>query len=305
MTTSGAVPRPSAAPPLALLYVPADRPERVVKALASGADAVLVDLEDAVAPAAKPAARENLAGLLSDLDGPAPQGPSGGPAVQVRVNHAGTPWHADDVDAVRALPVGVGVRVPKVESADEVRALAAALPGRALHLLLESALGVERAFDLATASPQVASLALGEADLRSDLRVDDEAGLAWPRSRVVVAARAAGLPAPVMSAYTHVRDLDGLDASCRAGRALGFWGRTAIHPAQLATIRTAFAPAPDEVARAREVVRAVADATGAGTGTVVLPDGTFLDVAMVERARWTLAVHARAVEALPGPREPR
>jgi citrate lyase subunit beta/citryl-CoA lyase len=97
-----------------------------------------------------------------------------------------------------------------------------------------------------------------------------------------------------MSAWTHVRDLDGLAASCRAGRALGFWGRTAIHPAQLATIRAAFAPAEAEVERAREVVRAVADAAAAGTGTVVLADGTFLDVAMVERARWTLALAGQA-----------
>jgi len=88
----------------------------------------------------------------------------------------------------------VGARVPKVESADEVRGLAAALPGRDLHLLIESALGVERAFEIASASPQVASVGLGEADLRSDLRVDDDGALAWVRSRLVVAARAAGLP---------------------------------------------------------------------------------------------------------------
>jgi citrate lyase subunit beta/citryl-CoA lyase len=268
--------------PLTLLYVPADRPDHVAKALASGADAVLVDLEDAVAPAAKDAARANLAGLLSELEPGAPQ-------VQVRINAAGTPWHAADLAAVAPLPAPVGVRVPKVESADEVRALANAVPGRTLHLLLESAVGVERAFEIATASPQVGSIGLGEADLRSDLRVDDEAGLTWACGRVVVAARAAGLPAPAMAAYTHVRDLDGLAASCRTGRALGFCGRTAIHPAQLATIRAVFAPSPAEVERAREVVRRVAAAASDGIGTVVLADGTFLDAAMVERARWTLA----------------
>lgn len=278
-----------AVPPLTLLYVPADRPDRVAKALASGADAVLVDLEDAVAPSAKDEARGHLAELLGGL-GPGPVGPS----VQVRVNHAGTPWYADDVAALADLPRVVGVRVPKVEAVAEVRALAASLPDRGLHLLLESALGIERAFDLATASSQVESVGLGEADLRSDLRVDDEAGLTWARARVVVAARAAGLPAPAMSAWTHVRDLDGLAASCRAGRALGFCGRTAIHPAQLSTIRDAFAPGPGEVDRAREVVRAVAEAADAGSGTVVLPDGTFLDVAMVERARWTLGLAERA-----------
>jgi citrate lyase subunit beta / citryl-CoA lyase len=266
--------------PLTLLYVPADRPDRVAKALTSAADVVLVDLEDAVAPSHKAEARGNVVRLLAA--GPADR------AVQVRINHPSTPWHADDVAMLATLSVGVGVRIPKAESADEVRALAAALPGRALHLLVESALGVERALELAAASPQVASLGLGEADLRSDLRLDGDEGLTWARSRVVVAARAARLPPPVMSAYTNVRDLDGLAASCRAGRALGFCGRTAIHPGQLETIRAAFLPSEAEVAAAREVLERVGSAAVEGVGTVALADGTFLDVAMVERARWVL-----------------
>jgi citrate lyase subunit beta/citryl-CoA lyase len=280
--------------PLTLLYVPADRPDRVTKALASDADAVLVDLEDSVAPSRKDEVRENVARLLAGPAGsmaPAGAVPTAGRAagaVQVRINDPSTPWHADDVAMLATLPHGVGARIPKVESADEVRALAAALPGRALHLLVESALGIERAFELATASPQVASIGLGEADLRSDLRVDGDEGLTWVRGRVVVAARAARLPPPAMSAYTNVRDLDGLAASCRAGRALGFCGRTAIHPAQLDTIRTAFLPSEAEVAAAREVLDRVGSAAVDGVGVVALADGTFLDVAMVERARWVL-----------------
>lgn len=265
--------------PLTLLYVPADRPDRVAKALASSADAVLVDLEDAVAPSRKGEAREN-AGLALAAGVSRP--------VQVRINRRSTPWHAEDVALLGVLPSSVGARVPKVESIAEVQELADALPGRALHLLVESALGVERAFELATASPQVASIGLGEADLRSDLRVDDEDGLLWARSRVVVAARAAGLAAPVMSAYTNVRDLDGLAASCRAGRRLGFSGRTAIHPGQLDVIRAAFLPSAEEVVAAREVLSRVAGAADAGVGAVALADGTFLDVAMVERARWVV-----------------
>ncbi|MEU4667691.1 CoA ester lyase [Amycolatopsis sp. NPDC023774] len=272
----------SATPPLTFLYAPADRPDRVEKALASAADVVLVDLEDAVAPAHKDAARENAVRLLAGL----PEGRQ----VQVRVNHPSTPWHEADVEALAGLPVAVGVRMPKVEAAEELLALAAALPGRELHPLIESALGVERALEIATASPQVASIGLGEADLRSDLGVDDETGLTWARSRVIVAARAARLAPPAMSAYPNVRDLDGLAASCRAGRALGFRGRTAIHPAQLATIRAAFLPSAEEVARASEVVARVADATAAGVGAIALADGTFLDVAMVERARTVLAL---------------
>lgn len=264
--------------PLTLLYVPADRPDRVAKALASAADVVLVDLEDAVAASRKDEARANARVALAAVERP----------VQVRINHRGTPWHAADVALVASLPVSVGVRVPKVETVPEVQELAAALPGRGLHLLLESALGVERAFELATASPQVASIGLGEADLRSDLRVADDAGLTWARSRVVVAARAAGLAPPAMSVYPNVRDHDGLAASCRAGRALGFSGRAALHPGQLEVIRSAFLPSAEEVAAAREVLERVGAAATDGVGAVALEDGTFLDVAMVERARWVV-----------------
>ncbi|MFD7022605.1 HpcH/HpaI aldolase/citrate lyase family protein [Promicromonospora sukumoe] len=267
------------AAPLTLLYVPADRPDRVAKALASPADVVLVDLEDAVAPSRKEEARANAGRLLADVEVR---------AVQVRINDRDTPWHADDVALLGLLPRAVGARVPKVESAEEVVALADALPGRALHLLVESALGVERAFELATASPQVASIGLGEADLRSDLRLDGDDGLLWSRSRLVVAARAAGLRPPVMSAYTNVRDLAGLASSCRVGRGLGFSGRTAIHPGQLDTIRAAFLPSDSEVAAAREVLERVRGAATEGVGAVALADGTFLDVAMVERARWVV-----------------
>ena len=226
-------------PVVTLLYAPGDRPELMAKALRSDADVVLLDLEDAVAPARKGTARDAVAEALAGVDG-------ADRPVQVRLNGRGTPWYDDDVALVASLPPAVGARLPKVESAAQVREAAAALGGRALHLLLESALGVERAFELAGAAATVASLGLGEADLRSDLRCDDD-GLAFARAHVVLAARAAGLPSPAMSVYPHVRDLDGLVASCRAGRAQGFCGRAAIHPSQLEPIRQAFAPAPDEV----------------------------------------------------------
>ncbi len=261
-------------PVLTLLYVPGDRPDRVAKALASEADVVIVDLEDAVAPARKDAARDAVRSLAA-VERP----------VQVRINHVSSGWQARDLAALAELPVSVGVRVPKVETVDEVRLLARALPGRELHLLLESAVGVERAFALATAHDRVASIGLGEADLRSALRLVDDAGLIWARGRVVVAARAAGLPPPSMSVYPDVKDADGLTASCRAGRALGFLGRAAVHPAQLGPIRAAFLPDSEEVARARAVVDRVAVARAGGVGAIALEDGTFLDVAMVEQAR--------------------
>lgn len=274
---------------LTALYVPGDRPDRVAKALAAGADVVIVDLEDAVAPSSKDLARNALGEALTGRD-------AGGPAVQVRVNAAGSPWQDDDLAAVAALDGEVGVRVPKVESAAQVADIASRVPGRPLHALIESAMGVERAFEIASAG--VASIALGEADLRSQLGLPrgaaGEPGLAWTRSRMVNAAAAAALPAPQMSAYTDVRDLDGLAASCAGGRALGFLGRTAIHPAQLPVIRAAFTPSPEEVARAREIVERVGSAAADGSGTVVLADGTFLDVAMLAQARHTLALAAPA-----------
>ncbi|GAA2726728.1 HpcH/HpaI aldolase/citrate lyase family protein [Cellulomonas aerilata] len=280
-------PAGSTGPVVTLLYAPADRPDRAAKALAGDADVVVLDLEDAVAPARKDRARAALADLAAGAgaDG------AGHRRVQVRLNHPSSPWYADDVAALADLP-RVEVRVPKVEEVEQVLDLAVALPDRPLHLLVESALGLERAFALATAHAQVASLGLGEADLRSDLGVGDDAGLLWARGRVVVAARAARLPAPAMSVHPHVRDVDGLVASCRVGRSLGFLGRAAIHPAQLEPIRDAFRPTAEEVARAEEVLARVAEAHDAGVGAFVLPDGTFLDVAMVERARTVVALAA-------------
>lgn len=271
---------------LTLLYVPADREDRVCKAFASAADVVIVDLEDAVAPVAKPAARENAARLVGEQPDR---------AVQVRVNALGSPWGQDDLTMVRDLPDHVGVRVPKLTSPADV-AEVVALAGRCpVHGLLESALGVEAAFEIGCAA-QLASLALGEADLRADLGVTDDSGLRWCRQRLVVAARAAGLPAPAMSAYPNVTDLAGLAASCREGRRQGFVGRAAIHPRQLPVIDAAFRPEPGEVERAQSVVAAVDRAGQLGDGTAVLADGTFLDAAMVKQATRVLDLAKRSTQ---------
>jgi citrate lyase subunit beta/citryl-CoA lyase len=186
-------------------------------------------------------------------------------------------------------PALAAVRLPKVESADDVRA-AANLTDAALSCLIESALGVERAFEIATAHPRVVAVGLGEADLISDLGTSE---LSWPRSRIVVAARAAGLIPPAMSVYPHVDDLDGLAASCRDGCASGFRGRAAIHPRQLPVIREAFRPSPDEVADAQAVLAAFAQAADAGRGVTVLPDGRMVDAAMIGRAHRILDDAAR------------
>jgi citrate lyase subunit beta/citryl-CoA lyase len=262
---------------LTWLYVPGDRPDRFGKAVDSGADAVILDLEDAVHLDRKAYARDAVAEFCAAGH----QVP-----VQVRINEYGSADATADLAAVSHAPGLAALRLPKVTSPRQVARIASEVrAGVALYPLLESALGVERAYDIASAHPSVAGIALGEADLRSDLGVGDDAGLAYARGRAVLAARAAGLPAPAMSVYPDVRDLDGLAASCRAGRALGFVGRAAIHPRQLPVIVEAFRPSADEVRRAEELLAALAAADASGNGTAVLPDGRFADRAMAEQAR--------------------
>jgi citrate lyase subunit beta / citryl-CoA lyase len=265
-------------PVITLLYAPGDQPDRVAEALASAADVVIVDLEDPVRPDAKAAARDNLGSLLDGVD------PSQG--LQVRINALTTPWVDEDLAAVSALPPGVGVRIPKCEDPLAVDDLDRRLGRRPLHLLVESALGVEMAYAL-TQCAGVASIGLGEADLRADLGVTENGGLLYARSRVITAAAAAGLPAPHMSVYPNVADLDGLRRSCEVGRRLGFLGRAAIHPKQLPVITEVYRPSEDDIARARELV-AAADASE--SGAVLTADGRFVDEAVLRQARRTLAL---------------
>jgi citrate lyase subunit beta/citryl-CoA lyase len=265
--------------PLTWLYVPGDRPPVVARALAAGADVVVIDLEDAVAPDRKDYARTATAELLSE-----PQ-----LKVHVRVNALDSPWAADDLRALAPLPGVSGLRLPKVTSAEEVVAVAEKTDGLPLYALLETALGIERAFAVATAHPALHGIALGEADLRADLGVRDDAGLDWSRSRAIVAARAAGLAPPPQSVHPDIRDLEGLAASCAHGRALGFLGRAAIHPRQLPVIESAFLPTDHELEQAETIVKAAMREEGAQA----LPDGQFIDAAVVAAAQRTLALARR------------
>ncbi|MGW6011229.1 HpcH/HpaI aldolase/citrate lyase family protein [Streptomyces sp. NPDC055210] len=269
--------------PLTWLYVPGDRPERVAKALAAGADVVVVDLEDAVAPDRKEYARAATADLLAEPP-PVP--------VHVRVNALDGPEFPADLHALRtpaALGTLAGLRLPKVSSPTEILRTAELVPGLPLYALLESALAVEHAFAVATAHPALRGIALGEADLRADLGVRADAGLDWPRSRVVVAARAAGLAPPPQSVHPDVRDLAGLAASCAHGRDLGFFGRAAIHPRQLPVIEAAYLPTAEEIETAETILGAAATDPGAQA----LPDGRFIDTAVVAGAHRTLALARR------------
>ncbi|WOX08995.1 CoA ester lyase [Streptomyces sp. N50] len=265
--------------PLTWLYVPGDRPPIVAKALAAGADVVVVDLEDAVAPDRKDYARAATAELLSE-----PQ-----LTVHVRVNALDTPWAADDLRTLAPLPGVSGLRLPKVTSPEEVVAVAEKARDLPLYALLETALGIERAFSIAAAHSSVHGIALGEADLRADLGVREDSGLDWSRSRVIVAARAAGLAPPPQSVHPDIRDLEGLAASCAHGRALGFLGRAAIHPRQLPVIESAFLPTNEEIEQAETIVKAAMREAGAQA----LPDGRFIDAAVVTAAQRTLALARR------------
>lgn len=269
-----------AAPPLTWLYVPGDRPETVAKALGCGADVVIVDLEDAVAPDRKAYARAATAELLAD---PVTASPDAVP-VHVRVHGE------DDIRALTGLPGLSGLRLPKITHAVSVHHVAAVAPGVPLYPLLESALAVEHAYSVATAHHDVHGIALGEADLRADLGVREDFGLDFARSRLVVAARAAALPPPAQSVFPDVRDLDGLWTSCVRGRGLGLLGRAAIHPRQLEVIERAFRPTAREVEEAEEIIAA----SEVDAGALALPDGQFVDAAVVASARRTLAIAGRA-----------
>jgi citrate lyase subunit beta/citryl-CoA lyase len=250
------------APPLTWLFVPADRPDRVEKAIASRAHAVIVDLEDGVPVGSKTDARANVVALLA-----APREK----AVFVRVN----PGDDDDLAAVARMPLA-GVVVPKVERPEDV-------PDLPVHAMIETARGVEAAFEIAS-HPSVRGLALGEADLRSQTGALED-GLDWARGRIVNAAVAAGLPRPPQAVYMKLRDLEGLARSCQRGRAFGQLGRQAIHPGQLEIIEQAYLPTQAEVDNARATVDLLGDdAVG------IVGDGTFVDAAMLGSARMTLAL---------------
>jgi citrate lyase subunit beta / citryl-CoA lyase len=227
-----------------LLFVPGSRPERFDKALAAGADAVILDLEDAVAPADKPAARQAVRAWLR------PQH-----RVVVRINAEGTPWFADDL-ALAALPGVAALMLPKAERPQTVAALVAAGAAAVLPLV-ESAAGFG-ALDAVAAAPGVQRLVFGAIDLQVDLGMRDalEDELLYFRSRLVLASRLAGIGAPVDGVSTAIDDAAALQADVARARRLGFGGKLCIHPRQVAGVHAAFAPSAQELAWAQRVLAA-------------------------------------------------
>ncbi|HEX4234086.1 MAG TPA: CoA ester lyase [Caldimonas sp.] len=256
------------------LFVPADRPERYAKALASGADAVIVDLEDAVAPAAKEGARKSLAAWLD----------AGGGGIAVRINDAASAWFDDDLRLAARAGV-VAVVVPKTERVDDLARVRAAAPHAALLPLVETAAGIDRVREIAHA-PGVARLAFGSIDLQLDLGIEEASDgdelLAF-RSALVLASRLAALDAPVDGVSTAIDDAVAVEADARRARRLGFGAKLCIHPRQIAAVHAAFAPSGAEVAWAERVVAAAA------AGGAVAVDGRMVDRPVLLRAQALLA----------------
>ena len=261
------------------LFVPATRPERIAKALASGAGAVIVDLEDAVAPDDKAAAR---AALLAAMQALAPEQRG---RLLVRTNAAGTPWHTDDVAAVAACVAQglAGAMLAKAESAAVLQTVARALgPQGLLVPLVESNAGLD-ALDALAQAPQVVRLAFGHLDFQVDLGMEcgaDEAELLPVRLALVRASRRAGLAAPVDGVTTATDDLPRLQQDTARSRRMGFGAKLCIHPAQVAPVQAAFAPSPDELAWAQRVL----EAAPAHGGAVFRLDGRMVDAPVLALA---------------------
>jgi len=277
------------------LFVPATHPERLPKALASGADMVIADWEDAVAPADKAGARAALAQAVAALDA------AQRARLLVRINAEGTPWFADDLAALaRLMAQGLaGAVVPKAESAAGLQAVAeAAGPQAALLALVESVAGLYAVDALATA-PQVARLAFGHLDFQVDAGMacaEDEAELLPMRMAVVLAARRAGLAAPLDGVTVDTRNPERMRHDAERARRMGFGGKLCIHPAQVAVLHAAFDPSEAAVAHARRVQRALQEAGG---GVCVL-DGRMVDAPVLAQARQTLERYARAQQRQSG-----
>jgi citrate lyase subunit beta/citryl-CoA lyase len=262
------------------LFVPADRPERIAKALASGAHAVVVDLEDAVAAEAKPGARDTLRHAWRELPADAHA------RLLVRVNAAGTAWHDDDLAMLVHLGGLGGVVLPKAESGTTVEH-AAYVGGAPVMPLIESGRGFD-AIDIVARARGVLRLAFGHLDFQADVGIScdaDERELDPVRLAIVLASRRAGLPAPVDGVTAALDDAERLACDTARSRRFGFGAKLCIHPKQVATVNEGLGPTVAQRAWAERVLEASARH---GTGAFRL-DGEMVDAPVLQRARSFLA----------------
>jgi citrate lyase subunit beta / citryl-CoA lyase len=283
-------------PRRSVLYMPASNERALAKARSLPVDGLILDLEDAVAPDAKEQARENACAA-------ARSGDYGRREVTIRINGSGTRWHEDDLGAVCAAGPDAVV-VPKVESADEVRRLVAAMeaggaPARTeLWAMVETPRAMLHCEEIAAASDRLTVLVMGTNDLAKELHAEHVPGrqpLLTGLSLCLLAARATGIVI-LDGVYNDVKDDEGFAAECRQGRELGFDGKTLVHPGQVEACNAAFSPSESAVAQARGVLEAWRAGRGAG---VVTHEGRMVEALHVETAERVLAVH-EAVTALDG-----
>jgi citrate lyase subunit beta/citryl-CoA lyase len=278
-------------PRRSVLFLPGSNPRALEKARTLAVDGLIFDLEDAVAPAAKEAARASVAAALR-AGGYAPR------ELILRVNPLDGAWGDEDLAGAASLPIDA-VLLPKVESAETVRQTTDRLdalgapPGLALWCMIETPLGVLAAAEIAASSPRVAALVVGTSDLTNDLHASeapDRRPLLTALGLVVLAARA-HRRAVLDGVQLDLDDAEGFVAACRQGRELGFDGKTVIHPTQIAPANAAFAPTKEEAERARRIIAAYSEAAEAGRGAVRI-EGRLVEALHVEEARRTLALVA-------------
>lgn len=286
-----------------MMYLPGNNPNMLLRGHLFRPDGLIFDLEDSVPVAEKLAARILVGKILPFLD-------CGGCELTIRINGIGSDFWRDDIAsvaaAVTANPQVTGIRVPKVESPQEIVLLDEVLSeleaenGIArghirIFCLLESAAAVWRAFDIASASPRVTALIPGGEDLAADLKTSrskDEVELDWIRRMLVVAARAAGVDV-LDAAYPHIYDLEGLKARTAFVRQLGFDGKSVLHPSQIPVIHEVYAPTDQEVQRALRIVRAAEDADRRGQGALSV-EGRLVDLPVIKQARHLLQLAEQA-----------
>ncbi|WP_197379299.1 HpcH/HpaI aldolase/citrate lyase family protein [Mycolicibacterium mengxianglii] len=280
-----------------LLFVPGDRPDRIAKAVASAADGVAIDLEDAVAVSQKAAARDAVVSALPTL-------PEGGPVICVRINAMDTGFADDDVAALEPalhridlviVPMSAepdGIRRAAELLARAERAAGADVGRTGIIPLIETAAGIFDARAIAAADPRVHTLAFGPADLSRELGISPTADgdeFLFARSQLVLAAAAAHCRPPVDGPHLDLNDADGLVRSARRARQIGFSGKQVIHPSQISGVAGAFAATPAEIDWARAVDVAFTAAEAEGVSSIRLADGTFVDYPIARRARAILA----------------
>jgi citrate lyase subunit beta/citryl-CoA lyase len=275
-------------PRRSVLYMPASNERALEKARTIACDGLILDLEDAVAPDAKPAARDAACAAAAS-------GEYGAREVAIRVNGVGTDWHAADLVAAAAAGPDAVV-VPKVITPDEVRGLATALDWAgapehtALWAMIETPEAIFNVRDIAAASDRLTVLVMGTNDLAKELYAEHVPGrhpLLTGLGLALLAARATGT-AILDGVYNDVQDTDGFLAECRQGREMGFDGKTLIHPGQVDGANAAYAPSEQQVEDARGIVAAWEDGRGSG---VVTYRGRMVELLHVESARRTLAIH--------------